>query len=255
MSAAPRVLFATPELAPWAKAGGLGEVARDLPRALAAAGADVRVLVPAYPAVRAAFPAAREIAPLDAPGGRLAPARLLEAAGSPPVYLLACEAYYARAGGPYGDADGADWPDNDMRFGLLSRAAAILGSAASPLAWRPELVHCNDWQTGLEDQFDVRRHRFATRLEAADSYDELQFDQSGSRLYTAARLLKERFRDRPIAGVLLFTEHRAHVLGALVFLPLLLCPLMHLFMHGGHGHGGSDGKRQQPPGTDSGSHH
>jgi hypothetical protein len=40
-----------------------------------------------------------------------------------------------------------------------------------------------------------------------------------------------------IGGVLLFTEHRQHVLGAFVFLPLLLCPLMHLFMHGGHGHG------------------
>lgn len=38
-----------------------------------------------------------------------------------------------------------------------------------------------------------------------------------------------------IAGGLLFTEHRAHVLGALIFLPLLLCPLMHLFMHGSHG--------------------
>ena len=38
-----------------------------------------------------------------------------------------------------------------------------------------------------------------------------------------------------VAGVLLFTEHRAHVLGALIFLPLLLCPLMHMFMHGGHG--------------------
>jgi len=38
-----------------------------------------------------------------------------------------------------------------------------------------------------------------------------------------------------IGGALLFTEHRAHVLGALVWLPLLLCPLMHLFMHGGHG--------------------
>ena len=44
-----------------------------------------------------------------------------------------------------------------------------------------------------------------------------------------------------IAGALLFTEHRAHVLGALIFLPLLLCPLMHMFMHGGHsGHGSSN---------------
>jgi hypothetical protein len=40
-----------------------------------------------------------------------------------------------------------------------------------------------------------------------------------------------------IAGALLFTEHRAHVLGVLIYLPILLCPLMHFFMHGGHGHG------------------
>jgi peptidoglycan/LPS O-acetylase OafA/YrhL len=40
-----------------------------------------------------------------------------------------------------------------------------------------------------------------------------------------------------IAGALLFTEHRAHVLGLLIWLPLLACPLMHVFMHGGHGHG------------------
>ena len=39
-----------------------------------------------------------------------------------------------------------------------------------------------------------------------------------------------------IAGALLFTEHQAHVLGVLVWLPLLACPLMHLFMHGGHSH-------------------
>lgn len=43
-----------------------------------------------------------------------------------------------------------------------------------------------------------------------------------------------------IAGALLFTEHRAHVLGVLVWLPLLACPLMHMFMHhGGHGHHGN----------------
>ena len=48
-----------------------------------------------------------------------------------------------------------------------------------------------------------------------------------------------------IAGFLLFTEHRAHVLGALIWLPLLLCPLMHIFMHGGHGHGGHAGHDRQ----------
>ncbi len=47
-----------------------------------------------------------------------------------------------------------------------------------------------------------------------------------------------------IGGVYLWMEHRAHLLGALVFLPLLLCPLMHLFMHHGHGDhsGGSSSK-------------
>ncbi len=41
-----------------------------------------------------------------------------------------------------------------------------------------------------------------------------------------------------IAGALLFTEHRAHVLGLLVWLPLLACPLIHMFMHH-HGHHGN----------------
>ncbi|MBI3705028.1 MAG: DUF2933 domain-containing protein [Rhizobiales bacterium] len=51
-----------------------------------------------------------------------------------------------------------------------------------------------------------------------------------------------------IGGALLFTEHRAHVLGALIWLPLLACPLMHLFMHHGHGdHGGHAGHAEQDP--------
>jgi len=39
------------------------------------------------------------------------------------------------------------------------------------------------------------------------------------------------------AGFYLWTEHRAHLLGALPYLLLLACPLMHIFMHRGHGHG------------------
>jgi len=52
-----------------------------------------------------------------------------------------------------------------------------------------------------------------------------------------------------IAGALLFTEHRAHVLGLLIWLPLLACPLMHIFMHGGHGHHGSHDQQNSPRGT------
>ena len=47
-----------------------------------------------------------------------------------------------------------------------------------------------------------------------------------------------------IGAVYLWMEHRAHLLGALVFLPLLLCPLMHLFMHHGHGDYSDKGPRQ-----------
>lgn len=53
-----------------------------------------------------------------------------------------------------------------------------------------------------------------------------------------------------IAGALMFTEHRAHVFGVLIWLPLLACPFMHLFMHHGHGghggHGQPGGERKRP---------
>jgi Protein of unknown function (DUF2933) len=48
-----------------------------------------------------------------------------------------------------------------------------------------------------------------------------------------------------IGGVLMFTEHRAHVLGIFLWLPLVACPLMHVFMHGGHGHHGSHDRNQR----------
>ena len=44
-----------------------------------------------------------------------------------------------------------------------------------------------------------------------------------------------------VSAFFLFAEHRAHLFGFLPWLILLLCPLMHIFMHGGHGHGGHGG--------------
>ena len=57
-----------------------------------------------------------------------------------------------------------------------------------------------------------------------------------------------------IAGALLFTEHRAHVLGASLWLLILACPLMHFFMHGGHGSSDVDDVRSPGPDRQSGTH-
>lgn len=144
------ILFATSEMAPWVKTGGLGDVAAALPAALRQAGHDIRVLLPAYPAMKRAFPEAQLLADLSTLAPGLPAARLLatDAAGLP-LLLLDCPELFERPGNPYLDASGLNWPDNGIRFGLLSRVAALLGQAASPLTWQPDVVHCNDWQTAL----------------------------------------------------------------------------------------------------------
>ena len=146
-----KVLFATSEIAPWVKTGGLGDVAGALPQALRQAGCDVRVLVPYYPALHAAFPAAKHVAHLSNLGGQLPVADLLEATSPDglPLWLVDCPALFDRPGNPYLGPEGIDWLDNPLRFGLLSRVAAHLSGAGSSLDWRPDVLHCHDWQTGL----------------------------------------------------------------------------------------------------------
>jgi starch synthase len=55
---------------------------------------------------------------------------------------------FARPGNPYSSADGADWPDNAIRFASLGRVAADIGQGAIP-AFLPDIVHAHDWQAGL----------------------------------------------------------------------------------------------------------
>lgn len=144
-----KVLFASSEITPLIKTGGLADVSGALPPALSGLGVDIRVLVPGYPQVMQALKTKGRVAAL--PG----------LPGVPPVHLLASKlpsglpllvidcAIYDRVGGPYQDAAGRDWPDNELRFGLLSYVAALLSTPASPYPWVPDLLHCNDWQTGL----------------------------------------------------------------------------------------------------------
>ena len=144
------ILFVTSEMAPWVKTGGLGDVSAALPAALRNAGHDVRVLLPHYPALQAAFPQAALVANLPSLAPALPPARLLSAEASGlPLLLLDCPELFGQAGNPYVDATGHDRQDNPIRFGLLSRVAALLGQAHSPIDWQANVVHVNDWQGAL----------------------------------------------------------------------------------------------------------
>jgi starch synthase len=144
------VLFATPECAPLVKTGGLGDVSASLPPALAEAGIEVRMLMPGYAPVLASAPRAREIGRASVLESAFE-VRFLETELDSGVSLIVldCPRLFAREGNPYSDANGTDWPDNAIRFGALSQAAALLGSEASPIGWRADVVHCNDWPCGL----------------------------------------------------------------------------------------------------------
>jgi len=145
-----KVLFCTSEAAPLIKTGGLADVSGALPIALQEIGVDCRVLLPGYPRVLAAGPLQFRC---DLPGLPGHPAaRLLEGrmpGSETPLYVLDVPAAYNRPGGPYQDEHGVDHIDNAWRFALLAKAAALLAGPHSPLDWRPDLLHCNDWQTGL----------------------------------------------------------------------------------------------------------
>ena len=145
------VLFATSEVHPLVKTGGLADVSGALPPALRALGHDVRWVLPAYPQVLARCERLMTLVKLIELPGAKTPVRILEGClpdTGVPLYLIDCPTYFDRVGGIYGDG-GGDWPDNPQRFALFSRAVVALSKGGLGLGWTPEVVHCNDWQTGL----------------------------------------------------------------------------------------------------------
>jgi len=149
-----KILLMASEVAPFAKTGGLADVAGALPRALAALGHDVRVLMPKYRGVEQYVTDLRVAVPqLRVPlGDRTAEGQLVvgRAPWGLPIYFLVHDHYYDRDG-LYGTADGDYW-DNCERFvffcrGALEGLAAL--SAGGAGGWKPQVLHANDWQTGL----------------------------------------------------------------------------------------------------------
>ncbi len=141
------VLSVASEAYPLVKTGGLADVVGALPRALAPHGVAMATLLPGYPAVMTAIPDRETVASFDDLFG--GPASLVRGRIDGRD-LLAVDAphLYARDGGPYVDASGADWPDNAQRFAALGKVAAEIGRGATALP-APHIVHLHDWQPGL----------------------------------------------------------------------------------------------------------
>ncbi len=146
-----RILFATSEAHPLIKTGGLADVSGSLPAALTALGKDVRIILPAYRSILEHCSDWQTIARFGLPAIP-EQVRLLEGRlpGSQVVtWLVDIPSLFDREGGPYHGPDGHDWPDNAQRFTAFSRAIETIACDGVAAGWQPDIVHCNDWQTGL----------------------------------------------------------------------------------------------------------
>ena len=138
-----RILYVASEVAPFAKTGGLADVAGALPQALARLGHDVRVVMPLHRGAAAAAGDLRVVLPrVSVPiGDRTVDGALLEGwlGDRVPVYFVAQDGYYDRPA-LYGA------PDDCERYVFFCRS---IMTALPALGWTPQVVHANDWQAGL----------------------------------------------------------------------------------------------------------
>lgn len=165
------VLFTTVEMSPLAKVGGLGDVAGSLPRALRADGVNVRVAIPMHSAIDRTLLAPRKV--LDGvmvswPDGEQRVDVYMADVRGVPTYLIENERFFDRSG-VYGFDDDKD------RF--LFFCDALLASA-SHLGFRPDVIHAQDWHTGL----------LLSRLAALDASGDDHPWRDAGRVYTIHNL-------------------------------------------------------------------
>lgn len=158
-----RILFLSSEVAPWSKTGGLADVAGALPVALAALGHEVRVLTPGYASVpREGLAPDGEPLTLHFPFGQRT-ARFLSTSPAERVTLTFVDEPVSFARSGHYVERGHEYGDNAERFTTFTMAALTFAQARG-LA--PDVVHLNDWQTGL-GALALRRAYSRTALAAA----------------------------------------------------------------------------------------
>ncbi len=132
-----KIFFVSPEVVPFAKTGGLADVAGALPKALRALGHDVRVYMPRYKKVDPKRFGLKKVSDViwegNLPGSEVI------------VYFYENESYFGGREELY-QIKGVDYEDNLERFTAFCQAGPRFLKAIS---WQPDIVHCNDWQSAL----------------------------------------------------------------------------------------------------------
>jgi starch synthase len=198
------ILIVSAEVAPFAKVGGLADVAGALPKALKALGHDVRVAMPCYKMIEdnPEYHVQDLLPPFPVPiHDRLeipAHVRLTYIAGSIPVYLIANSQFFSQA-----TESKKIYSLEPEPYVFFDRAIAEFVPRLSP-AWKPDVIHCNDWHTGLtpvylqifyahhptwcdtariftihnlafQGEFDIEVLRYAGLPDHLFTYDKLEF--------------------------------------------------------------------------------
>ena len=136
-----KILFVSSEVSPYAKSGGLGDVAGSLPKALKNNGVDVRVVFPKYKDIKEEYTKSADFigsykVKLE---WREQSASVYQLKSEVPTYVIENDYYFSNRYGYYG------YNDDGERFTFFCKAALDL---LNIIDFIPDVIHCNDWQTG-----------------------------------------------------------------------------------------------------------
>jgi starch synthase len=147
-----KILFVTSEAHPLIKTGGLADVCGSLPKALAELSQDIKLIIPNYQALKTTENV-RFLCSIRLDNRNI---NILETRipnSHVVVWLVDYPAYYNYPGNPYVDEQGEPWSNNAERFSLFCRIAVEVAMDRVNQDWKPDVVHCNDWQSGLVPAF------------------------------------------------------------------------------------------------------
>ena len=144
-----KILFASSEVYPLVKTGGLADVAQALPQALQQLKQDIRIICPAYRSLKNLVNQSRLIGTHSFLEGDVNVYETTLPDSEVIVWLVECPSMFDREGGPYLDNNDVPWPDNAQRFALFSRVIVAIALDEMRFNWVPDILHCNDWQTAL----------------------------------------------------------------------------------------------------------